>query len=69
MTQPPKLLNQVRNKLLVNHYVIRTKQSYVEWIKRLICFHDKTHSKNHARRISRFSDASSGDKQGGLPQM
>lgn len=46
MTQPPKLLDQVRDKLRVKHYALRTEQSYVDWIKRYIYFHDKTHPKN-----------------------
>jgi len=46
MTQPPKLLDQVRDKLRVKHYAIRTEQSYVDWIKRYIYFHDKTHPKD-----------------------
>jgi len=43
MAQPPKLLDQVRDKLRVKHYAIRTEQSYVDWIKPYIYFHDKTH--------------------------
>lgn len=46
MTQSPKLLDQVREKLRVKHYAIRTEQSYVDWIKRYIYFHDKTHPKD-----------------------
>jgi integron integrase len=40
---PPKLLDQVRNRLRVKHYSIRTEQVYVDWIKRFIHFHDKRH--------------------------
>lgn len=46
MTQSPKLLDQVRDKLRVKHYAIRTEQSYVDWIKRYIYFHVKTHPKD-----------------------
>jgi integron integrase len=46
MTTPPKLLDQVRDKLRVKHYAIRTEQSYVDWIKRYIYFHGKTHPKD-----------------------
>ncbi|MDD5114699.1 MAG: integron integrase [Methylobacter sp.] len=46
MAQSPKLLDQVRDKLRVKHYAIRTEQSYVDWIKRYIYFHDKTHPKD-----------------------
>lgn len=42
-TNPPKLLDQVRDKLRVKHYSIRTEQTYVEWIKRYIFFHGKRH--------------------------
>jgi integrase len=43
---PPKLLDQVRDKLRVKHYSIRTEQTYVDWIKRYIFFHDKRHPKD-----------------------
>ena len=46
MNQPPKLLDQVRDKLRVKHYAIRTEQTYVDWIKRYIYFHDKAHPKD-----------------------
>ena len=44
-TNPPKLLDQVRNKLRVKHYSIRTEQAYSGWIKRFIYFHGKRHPK------------------------
>ena len=43
---PPKLLDQVRDKLRVKHYSIRTEQTYTDWIKRYIYFHDKRHPKD-----------------------
>lgn len=48
MVTSPKLLDQLRDKLRVKHYAIRTKQSYVDWIKRYIYFHGKTHPKDLA---------------------
>lgn len=39
----PRLLDQVRNELRFLHYSRRTEQSYVQWIKRFIYFHDKRH--------------------------
>ncbi len=39
----PRLLDQVREALRVRHYSLRTKESYVSWIKRYIVFHDKRH--------------------------
>ncbi len=50
MAPPPKLLDQVRDKLRVKHYSIRTEQSYVDWIKRYILFHGKQHPKNLGAR-------------------
>lgn len=41
--QKPRLLDQVRNRLRVKHYALRTEESYVDWIKRFILFHDKRH--------------------------
>jgi Phage integrase, N-terminal SAM-like domain len=46
---PPKLLDQVRSRLRVKHYRIRTEQAYVDWIKRLIRYHGKRHP--HRRRV------------------
>lgn len=43
--QPPNLLDQVRDKLRVLHYSIRTEEQYTQWIKRYILFHDKRHPK------------------------
>ncbi len=37
----PKLLDQVRGKIRLKHYSIRTEQSYLDWIKRFILFHGK----------------------------
>lgn len=45
-SQPPKLLEQVRSRLRVKHYSIRTERSYVDWIKRFIWFHGKRHPKD-----------------------
>ena len=43
---PPKLLDQVRDKIRVKHYNIRTETQYVYWIKRFIFFHGKRHPKD-----------------------
>ncbi len=39
----PKLLDQVRDRIRTKHYSIRTEQTYIDWIKRFILFHDKRH--------------------------
>ena len=38
-----KLLDQVRDKIRLKHYSIRTEETYISWIKRYIYFHNKTH--------------------------
>jgi integron integrase len=43
---PPKLLDQVRDKIRVKHYSIRTETQYVQWIRRFILFHKKRHPKD-----------------------
>jgi integron integrase len=40
---PQKLLDQVRDKIRVKHYSIRTETQYLQWIKRFILFHGKRH--------------------------
>jgi hypothetical protein len=37
--KPPKLLQQVRERIRVLHYSYRTEQVYVDWIRRFILFH------------------------------
>jgi integron integrase len=39
----PKLLDQVHETLRAKHYSYRTEQTYVDWIKRFILFHNKRH--------------------------
>ena len=42
-TQPPKLLNRMRDHLRTRHYSIRTETAYVDWARRFILFHGKRH--------------------------
>ena len=44
--QPPKLLDQVRDRLRLKHYSIRTETQYVQQIRRYILFHDKRHPRD-----------------------
>jgi len=43
---PPKLLDQVRDRIRVKHYSIRTETQYLQWIRRFILFHDKRHPRD-----------------------
>jgi integron integrase len=38
-SQPPKLLDQVRQVLRLHHYSIHTERAYLEWIVRYVRFH------------------------------
>ena len=44
--RPRKLLEQVSDLLRVKHYSYRTEQTYLQWIRRYILFHNKTHPKD-----------------------
>ncbi len=42
----PRLLDQVRGKIRLKHYSIRTEQAYTDWIKRYILHFDKRHPRD-----------------------
>jgi hypothetical protein len=44
-SRPKKLLDQVRDAIRLKHYSYRTEQTYVQWIRRYILFHNKQHPK------------------------
>jgi site-specific recombinase XerD len=46
MTQPPRLLDQVRQVARRKHMSIRTEKSYVYYIRDFILFHNKRHPKD-----------------------
>ncbi len=41
--RPPKLLDQVRERLRVKHYSLSTEKTYCHWIKAFILWHGKRH--------------------------
>ncbi len=43
LPQPPKLLEQLRNRVRFKHYSLATERQYVHWAKRFILFHNKRH--------------------------
>ena len=54
-TAPVRLLDQVRERVRLKHYSIRTEKSYADWIKRYILFHDKRHPRDlGATHVERF---------------
>jgi integron integrase len=53
--QPPKLLDQVRDRIRRKHYSLRTESAYIHWIRRFIYFHDKRHPRElGAQEVERF---------------
>jgi integron integrase len=40
---PPRLLDRLREAIRVRHYSIRTEDTYTDWARRFILFHDKRH--------------------------
>ncbi len=55
LRQKPKLLEQVSHIIRCKHYSIRTEESYINWIKRYIFFHNSKHPKDMgATEISSF---------------
>jgi Phage integrase, N-terminal SAM-like domain len=43
MSDKPKLLEQLRQKIRRYNYSIRTEKAYCDWCKRYILFHNKRH--------------------------
>lgn len=51
----PKLLDQVRGKIRLKHYSIRTEQAYTDWIRRFILHFGKRHpSELGAQEVEQF---------------
>lgn len=53
--KPAKLLDQVRGKIRLKHYSLRTEQAYTDWIKRYILYFGKKHPlEMGAAEVERF---------------
>lgn len=46
---PPKLLDQLGERLRMKHYSLRTEQAYLHWVRRCIYFHAKRHPREMGR--------------------
>ena len=42
-TTAPRLLDQLRERIRLRHYSIRTERAYADWVRRFILFHGKRH--------------------------
>ena len=49
-TDPPRLLDRVRQAICLRHYSRRTEQAYVGWIRRFTVFHGKRHPRELGER-------------------
>mgnify|MGYP003864029729 CR=1 FL=1 len=47
--RPKKLLDQLRDVIRLKHYAYRTEETYVQWVKRFILFHEKRHLREMGR--------------------
>jgi len=47
--RPKKLLEQLRDVIQLKHYAYRTEETYVQWVKRFILFHEKRHPREMGR--------------------
>ncbi|MHB1320414.1 MAG: phage integrase N-terminal SAM-like domain-containing protein [Acidithiobacillus ferrivorans] len=54
---PPRLLDQVRARIRVMHYSIRTEEAYMDWARRFILYSSETAPQKHGCR-----------RGGGLPE-
>ena len=45
---PPKLLDQLRERIRLRHYSLRTETQYVQWVRRFVLFHGKRHPREIA---------------------
>ncbi len=52
---PVRLLDQLRHRIRVKHYSLRTERAYVDWAKRYIVFHGRRHPRDlGAGEVERF---------------
>ena len=45
----PRLLEQLRDRIRLRHYSIRTEAAYADWVRRFVLFHGKRHPREMGR--------------------
>jgi integron integrase len=56
--EQPRLLDQVRHKIRLKHYSLRTEEAYAHWVKRFVLFHNKRHPRDmSATEVEQFLTA------------
>ena len=59
----PRLLDQVRDKIRLKHYSLRTEEAYVDWIRRFILFQHKRHPRDRGAGVfNPFGGGREGDQ-------
>lgn len=53
--KPPRLLDQLRDRIRLKHYSLRTEQAYAHWVRRFVLFHGKRHPRELGAITSRLS--------------
>ena len=43
---PPRLLDQMRDRLRRLHYSLRTEEAYCDWLRRFVLFHGRRHPRD-----------------------
>jgi integron integrase len=43
VSSKPRLLDQLRDAIRLRHYSLRTEETYIQWVRRFILFHNKRH--------------------------
>lgn len=61
---PPRLLDEVRDRIRLKHYSRRTEEAYTHWVKRFVLFHHKRHPREMgAPEIESFLTSLAVDRQ------
>jgi len=56
--QPPRLLDQLRDRIRFRHYSVRTERTYAHWVSRFIRFHGMRHPREMgASEVTSFLSA------------
>lgn len=50
LSHSPRLMEQVRERIRVKHYSLRTEEAYLGWIRQFIQFHGKRHPKDMGKQ-------------------
>jgi integron integrase len=60
---PPRLLEQLRNRIRLRHYSVRTERTYAHWVTRYVAFHGMRHpSEMGAGEITAFLSSLATDR-------